>query len=70
MLFYCLDCQVYGWGTNGHYQVGMPFGGPHIQTPQHIDFPHGVPVVQVVAGGHHSLALTISGRLYGWGKNE
>ena len=65
-----LDCQVFGWGSNSHHQVGLPYGGAHIAKPEHIELPYGVPVVQVVAGGRHSLALTVSGCLYSWGKNK
>jgi E3 ubiquitin-protein ligase HERC4 len=64
------DCQVFGWGSNSYHQVGLPFGGARIPKPEHIELPCGVPVVQVVAGGCHSLALTVSGCLYSWGKNN
>jgi alpha-tubulin suppressor-like RCC1 family protein len=30
----------------------------------------GIPVVKVSAGGYHSLALSLSGSIIGWGKNR
>ncbi|XP_062513576.1 probable E3 ubiquitin-protein ligase HERC4 isoform X2 [Corticium candelabrum] len=64
------DCQVYGWGSNSHWQVGLPHSRSNILKPERLKFPFGVPLIQVAAGGYHSLALTVSGHLYSWGKNE
>lgn len=39
-------------------------------------FPHplksllGIPLAQITAGGDHSFALSLSGAVFGWGKNR
>jgi E3 ubiquitin-protein ligase HERC4 len=30
----------------------------------------GIPLVEISAGGYHSMALTLSGAVIGWGKNR
>ena len=44
---------------------------PAFQTiPCLVDALTGVPLVEISAGGYHSMTLSISGAVIGWGKNE
>jgi alpha-tubulin suppressor-like RCC1 family protein len=65
--------QLYAFGLNQSGQLGVPAGsdtyGPN-PLPALVTLPGQVGgVVQVAAGSFHSLALTASGQLYGFGDN-
>ncbi|XP_055059315.2 probable E3 ubiquitin-protein ligase HERC4 [Misgurnus anguillicaudatus] len=63
--------QLFVWGKNSHGQLGLkelPESGSEI--PQHIECLDGVPVSQISAGGDHSFVLSLSGVVFGWGKNS
>ena len=45
-------------------------GGQVVGEPREVGVFGGLPVVQVVAGGCHSLVLSVSGAVYGWGRNK
>ncbi|XP_065835558.1 probable E3 ubiquitin-protein ligase HERC4 [Oscarella lobularis] len=60
---------VYSWGSNGYSQLGRGLG-PSACEPQCISMLSGLPIAQVAAGGFHSVALTISGNVFSWGKND
>ena len=64
--------QVYGWGSNDDYQLGLGYYAFSILTPTLLDSPGifgGKPVVAISAGQDHSLALTSDGRVFAWGSN-
>ena len=65
--------RVYAWGSDYYGQIGN--GKPAFQnanTPTLISFTglQSGETIQSVAAGSHSLAVTTSGRLYAWGKND
>ncbi|XP_065815564.1 probable E3 ubiquitin-protein ligase HERC4 [Labrus bergylta] len=62
--------QVFSWGQNRFGQLGLGLNGQSISTPQVIQSLHGVPFAQISAGGAHSFALTLSGAVFGWGRNK
>uniref|UniRef100_A0A674ASE5 HECT and RLD domain containing E3 ubiquitin protein ligase 4 n=1 Tax=Salmo trutta TaxID=8032 RepID=A0A674ASE5_SALTR len=62
--------QVYSWGQNRYGQLGLGVAGQGISTPQVIQSLHGIPFIQISAGGAHSFALTFSGAVFGWGRNK
>ncbi|XP_057187896.1 probable E3 ubiquitin-protein ligase HERC3 isoform X4 [Triplophysa rosa] len=62
--------QVFVWGENSHGQLGLGEGGSGSQTPQHVQCLDGVPLAQISAGGDHSFVLSLSGVVFGWGKNS
>ncbi|KAA0721994.1 putative E3 ubiquitin-protein ligase HERC4 [Triplophysa tibetana] len=62
--------QVFVWGENSHGQLGLGEGRSGSQTPQHVQFLDGVPLAQISAGGDHSFVLSLSGVVFGWGKNS
>ena len=59
--------QVFAFGSNSHGQLGVgdlaPRGAP-APVPR-----IGEKVVRVAAGSYHSVALTVTGRVFTWGNN-
>ncbi|KAM9331112.1 putative E3 ubiquitin-protein ligase HERC3 [Gastrophryne carolinensis] len=64
------DGQLYTWGQNNHGQLGLGQGITCQSSPQRIKSLEGIPLAQVTAGGFHSFALSLSGAVFGWGKNN
>lgn len=62
--------QVFSWGQNQYGQLGLGMSGQSISTPHMIQTLQGVPFAQISAGGAHSFALTLSGAVFGWGRNK
>ncbi|XP_067382652.1 probable E3 ubiquitin-protein ligase HERC4 [Channa argus] len=62
--------QVFSWGQNRYGQLGLGTNGQSIATPQIVQSLHGIPFAQISAGGAHSFALTLSGAVFGWGRNK
>ncbi|ETE55929.1 hypothetical protein L345_18362, partial [Ophiophagus hannah] len=61
--------QFFAWGQNNYGQLGLGKEFPSQDTPQRVRSLDGVPLSQVAAGGAHSFALSLSGAVFGWGKN-
>jgi alpha-tubulin suppressor-like RCC1 family protein len=60
--------RVFEWG-NDFTEFPHPTSDYQATTPQPITgFPAGEAIVQVVAGGQHSLALTSVGSVFAWGR--
>ncbi|XP_054845554.1 probable E3 ubiquitin-protein ligase HERC3 isoform X1 [Eublepharis macularius] len=64
------DGQFFAWGQNNHGQLGLGKEFPSQSSPQRVKSLDGVPLAQVAAGGAHSFALSLSGAVFGWGKNS
>ena len=64
------DCQLFTWGENSRGQLGLGRGAPSFLTPQPLTSLCGIPLAQISAGGQHSLALSLSGAVFGWGSNQ
>ncbi|KAM6220950.1 E3 ISG15--protein ligase HERC5 [Rhynchocyon petersi] len=62
--------ELLAWGQNSHGQLGVGGIGHSISTPQTVVHLTGVPVAQISAGEAHSMALSISGNIYSWGRND
>ncbi|RVE72058.1 hypothetical protein OJAV_G00057890 [Oryzias javanicus] len=62
--------QVYSWGENSRGQLGLGKKGSSISSPQHVRSLSSMPLVQVSAGGEQSFALSVSGSVFGWGRND
>ncbi|XP_060103049.1 probable E3 ubiquitin-protein ligase HERC6 [Heteronotia binoei] len=64
------DGKVFSWGQNTYGQLGIEGGevSSHFQ-PQKVSL-DGIPLAQVAAGGAQSFALSLSGVVYGWGRNN
>jgi alpha-tubulin suppressor-like RCC1 family protein len=63
--------QLYAFGRNTEGELGSPANNDPNPTPALVTLPGATgPVVQVAAGGEHSLALTSTGQLYAFGRNN
>uniref|UniRef100_A0A672KJG5 Probable E3 ubiquitin-protein ligase HERC3 n=1 Tax=Sinocyclocheilus grahami TaxID=75366 RepID=A0A672KJG5_SINGR len=72
MRFFLLvsDGQLFVWGENSSGQLGLGKGEPSTLSPQTLKSLCGIPLAQISAGGDHSFALSLSGAVFGWGKNS
>jgi alpha-tubulin suppressor-like RCC1 family protein len=63
--------QLYSFGENQYGQLGRTTSGGAQATPGLVALPGATgPVAQIAAGAQHSLALTSTGQLYAFGRNE
>ncbi|XP_058652550.1 probable E3 ubiquitin-protein ligase HERC4 isoform X5 [Onychostoma macrolepis] len=62
--------QLFSWGQNKYGQLGLRMQGASVSSPQVIQSLQGVPFAQISAGGAHSFGLTLSGAVFGWGRNK
>jgi alpha-tubulin suppressor-like RCC1 family protein len=67
--------QIFTWGSNQHGQLGLdstdtlPTGNRRVWQPREVKL-DGVFFADVSAGGYHTLALTNTGQLYVFGRND
>nr|XP_046250580.1 probable E3 ubiquitin-protein ligase HERC4 [Scatophagus argus] len=64
------DGQVYTWGQDSRGQLGLGKRKLGANSPQHLRSLSAIPLVQVAAGGEQSFALSVSGGVFGWGRND
>ncbi|XP_041950062.1 probable E3 ubiquitin-protein ligase HERC3 isoform X5 [Alosa sapidissima] len=62
--------QLFTWGQNSNGQLGLGKGEPSTMSPQPLKSLAGIPLSQISAGGDHSFVLSLSGAVFGWGKNS
>ena len=60
---------VYSWGLNNWGQLGIGHR-ENSSTPTPIKEFKDIPIKMISSGAMHTIALTESGELYSWGKNE
>ncbi|XP_019216334.1 probable E3 ubiquitin-protein ligase HERC3 isoform X2 [Oreochromis niloticus] len=64
------DGQLYTWGQDSRGQLGLGTNKQYVNSPQHVRSLSAIPVVQVAAGGEQSFALSVSGGVFSWGRND
>uniref|UniRef100_A0A665TWS0 RCC1-like domain-containing protein n=1 Tax=Echeneis naucrates TaxID=173247 RepID=A0A665TWS0_ECHNA len=69
-IFLFTDGQVYTWGQDSRGQLGLGRERPSANSPQHVKSLSAAPLVQIAAGGEQSFALSVSGAVFGWGRND
>ncbi|XP_068797623.1 E3 ISG15--protein ligase HERC5 isoform X2 [Struthio camelus] len=62
--------ELFAWGQNTHGQLGVGAQVAHTPEPQLVEGLKGIALAQIAAGGAHSLAVSLSGAVYSWGKND
>ncbi|XP_039727873.1 putative E3 ubiquitin-protein ligase HERC4 isoform X5 [Pteropus medius] len=62
--------EVFCWGQNKYGQLGLGIDYKKQTSPQLIKSLLGIPFMQIAAGGAHSFVLTLSGAIFGWGRNK
>ncbi|XP_072386929.1 E3 ubiquitin-protein ligase HERC2 [Diabrotica undecimpunctata] len=61
--------KLYTWGKGEGWRLGQP-NEDHIRIPEPVEILQDKRVVSISLGTAHILALTDTGEIYGWGKNE
>ncbi|XP_032805642.1 putative E3 ubiquitin-protein ligase HERC4 isoform X1 [Petromyzon marinus] len=64
------DGRLFTWGSNRYGQLGVGSFGGSQRTAQLVHTLQGVPLARLAAGKAHSLALTCSGAVFAWGRNN
>jgi alpha-tubulin suppressor-like RCC1 family protein len=63
------DGSLYAWGDDTSGQLGNAGVTGQSNTPVPVQFPTTTRVIDLAAGGAHSLALEATGQVWGWGAN-
>lgn len=66
----CRGGELFTWGQNTRGQLGVGRQVTLTSTPQLVKGLKGIPLAQIAAGGAHSVAVSLSGAVYSWGKND
>ncbi|XP_068967213.1 probable E3 ubiquitin-protein ligase HERC4 [Bombus flavifrons] len=61
--------ELYSWGSNSEGQLGLGVDIRYEIKPKLINTLAGVPIAFIACGGYHSIAISKSGAIFGWGKN-
>ncbi|XP_058798265.1 probable E3 ubiquitin-protein ligase HERC4 [Phymastichus coffea] len=61
--------ELYTWGSNSDGQLGLGQDIKMETKPKLISSLFGIPIAFIACGGYHSIIVTKSGAVYGWGKN-
>ncbi len=64
------DGRLFSWGYNAHGQLAHSIDVKLVAKPTRILKVDGLPIVRIAAGGDQSFVLSVSGAVYGWGRNE
>ncbi|XP_072351445.1 probable E3 ubiquitin-protein ligase HERC3 [Scyliorhinus torazame] len=64
------DGRLFAWGQNVHGQLGLGKGYSSQTSPQCVKSLTGIPLAQIATGGMHSFTLSLSGAVFGWGRNN
>ncbi|KAL0489403.1 ultraviolet-B receptor UVR8 [Acrasis kona] len=63
------DGFLYSWGSNEEGELALG-DVQNTKIPSLVQFFEGTPIKDIIAGGHHVLAVVENGDLYSWGRNK
>lgn len=69
-LYIFVGGHVFSWGANMFGQLGLGNKSYSVNAPERVLSLTGLPLYKIAAGGYHSVALTFSGGVFAWGRNE
>jgi E3 ubiquitin-protein ligase HERC4 len=61
--------RVFSWGSNKYGQLGLRATVLANSSPQEVVALLGLPILHIAAGDAHSMVVSQSGAVYGWGRN-
>lgn len=61
--------RVFSWGSNRYGQLGLKGKLLNLSSPQEVVALLGLPVLHIAAGDGHSMVVSRSGSVFGWGRN-
>ncbi|XP_026672960.1 probable E3 ubiquitin-protein ligase HERC4 isoform X2 [Ceratina calcarata] len=62
--------ELFSWGCNSEGQLGLgDESHQYERKPTFIKALAGIPIAFIACGGYHSIAISKSGAVFGWGKN-
>lgn len=61
--------ELYSWGANEYGQLGLGNTSEKEIKPTFVSSIAGIPIAFIACGAHHSFVISISGAVFGWGKN-
>lgn len=67
--FIILNRMLYGFGSNGHHQLGLSSHDDDVSIPEEVPLGKEIVVKSISSGGNHTLFLSADGSLYGSGSN-
>ncbi|XP_066590462.1 probable E3 ubiquitin-protein ligase HERC4 [Prorops nasuta] len=62
--------ELYAWGSNSEGQLGLGGSNKKELKPKLVYSLAAVPIAFIACGGYHSIVVTKSGAVFGWGKNN
>ena len=69
VIFHC-SFELSHCYCNEYGQSGLERKSEKVINPEKVNTLKHSPVYKIAAGGYHTMAVSISGSLYGWGKNR
>lgn len=63
------DGVLFAWGSNSDGQLGLGSNISNTTKPTLIDTLLSVPISFITCGGYHTIVVTKSGGIFGWGRN-
>ena len=61
---------MFSWGKNAHGQLGHSANKHCVTLPTAVCHLDSIPILKLTAEANQSFALTATGMVFSWGKNE
>uniref|UniRef100_A0A1L8DT79 Putative hect e3 ubiquitin ligase n=1 Tax=Nyssomyia neivai TaxID=330878 RepID=A0A1L8DT79_9DIPT len=72
--FHCLALtnsgEIFAWGSNDYGQLGIGTKVEKASKPVQVEALSGIPIAFICCGSNHSFAVSTSGAIFAWGKNN